>query len=73
MADLAHIVASFRHWSHCEFMLLGALPALAAPKLGLPPRGMTLHRRLTRLDRRLFDAAPALGCYAWETVVILEK
>lgn len=73
MADLAQIAASFRRWSHREFVLLGVLPALAAAKLGSPPRWMMLHRRLTRLDRRLFDAAPALRCYAWETLVILEK
>jgi len=28
---------------------------------------------LQRLDRRLLAAAPALGRYAWETVITLER
>lgn len=70
MADLARIVAPFRCWSHREFVLLSVLPALAAAKLGAHPRWTALQRCLAEVDRRLFDAVPAVGRYAWETVVV---
>lgn len=54
-------------------MLLSALPALASARLGVHPRWTSLMRSLAQVDHRLFDAAPALGRYARETVLVVEK
>jgi hypothetical protein len=58
---------------HREFVLLSVLPALAAARLGVHPRWTSLMRSLAQVDHRLFDAAPTLGRYARETVLVVEK
>jgi hypothetical protein len=73
MADLSTIAAHFKRWAHREFVLFAILPALLAALTQPRPALCRASAWLARLNRRLIAAAPALGRYAWETVVTLER
>ena len=73
MADIAWMGSHFRRTSHREFILLSVLPVLASVLTSRPGALDGWQQRLQRLDRALLDAAPFMGRYCWETVIVLER
>jgi ubiquinone/menaquinone biosynthesis C-methylase UbiE len=73
MDDLRQIGAQFRGWSHQEFCLFAVLPALGEAVTGRRIPWRRLREALQRSDRRLMGAFPALGRYAWETVIVVDR
>ena len=73
MQQVAWIGGHFRAWSHREFILFSILPVLAAALTGQKGAFDGWQQRLQRLDRALVDAAPWVGRYCWETVIVLER
>ena len=72
MDDLQRIGTHFRRWTHKEFCLFAVLPALGEALTGKQAPWRRLRRQLQGFDRRSIDAFPALGRYAWETVIVLD-
>lgn len=73
MADIAWMGSHFRRTSHREFILLSVLPVLASVLTSRPGALDGWQQRLQRLDRALLDAAPFMGRYCWEAVIVLER
>lgn len=73
MADIAWMGSCFRRYSHREFILFSILPVLTTVLTRRPNAGAAWQTRLQRLDRALLEAAPWLGRYYWETVIVLER
>ncbi len=72
MTDIATMGSHFRSYRRQEFILLSILPVLAAALVRKRGALDGWRRRLQVIDRRLLAAVPALGRYAWETVITLE-
>lgn len=73
MNDLQFIASHFSAWRHKDFILLSILPALAEAFTGKHPLWGNMRAGLELVDRRMIDALPAIGRYAWETVLIFER
>lgn len=73
MDDLRKIGDQFGSWSHQEYCLFAVLPALGEAETGKQVPWRDLRRALQRFDRRFLGAFPALGRYAWETVIVVER
>ena len=73
MHDLQRVGAYFRHWSHKEFCLLSALPALIEALTQKGPALTRIRLWLEKVDRKLIDTVPFIGRYCWETVITLER
>ena len=73
MRDVAWMGSHFRGYSHREFILFSILPVLAAALTGQKGAFDGWQQRLQRLDRALVDAAPWVGRYCWETVIVLAR
>ena len=73
MNDLQFIASHFSSWRHKDFILLSILPALVEAFTGKHPLWDTMRTGLEQIDRRMMDALPAIGRYAWETVLVFER
>lgn len=71
--QLAWIGGHFSAWSHRVFILFSILSLLASVLTHKSGALSSWQQRLHRLDRALVDAAPSVGHYCWEAVIVLER
>jgi len=73
MGNIAWMSSHFRTHRHWEFILCSILPVLAAT-LARQRGGLAAwQQRMQRMERGLLDAAPWVGRYCWETVIVLDR